>query len=80
MKFAPLSPQMGAHVVGLDLTAPLSGNETEALRDAFYRYRVLLFRQGPISAEDHVQLMNSLGSVVVEHSSGKPASYRRAAC
>jgi taurine dioxygenase len=76
MKFAPLNPQMGAHVVGLDLTAPLSENETEALRDALYRYRVLLFRQGPISAEEHVRLMNSIGHVVIEHSSsGKAASY-----
>ena len=75
MKFEPLSPQIGAHVIGLDLTAPLSGTEAEALRGALYRYRVLLFRQGPISPEEHVRLMNSIGHVVVELASGKPASY-----
>jgi alpha-ketoglutarate-dependent taurine dioxygenase len=74
MKFEPLTAHMGAHVVGLDLTAPLS-RETDALRDALYRYRILLFRQGPISAEDHIRLMNSIGHVIVEHSSGKPVTY-----
>jgi len=49
---------MGVHVVGLDLTAPPSRNEIEALRDALYRYRVRLFRQGPIFAEDHVLYMS----------------------
>ena len=75
MKLVPLTPKMGAHVVGLDLTAPLPANEADALRDALYRHRVLLFRQGPISAEEHVRLMNSIGHVMAEHSSGKPASY-----
>jgi taurine dioxygenase len=77
MKLVPLASQtqMGVHVVGLDLTAPLPKIEADALRDALYRHRVLLFRQGPISAEDHVRLMNSIGHVISEHTNGKPASY-----
>jgi taurine dioxygenase len=75
MKLVPLTSQMGVHVVGLDLTAPLPKIEADALRDALFRHRVLLFRQGPISAEDHVRLMNSIGDVIVELTSGSPTSY-----
>jgi taurine dioxygenase len=75
MKLVPLTTQMGVHVVGLDLTAPLPKIEADALRDALFRHRVLLFRQGPISAEDHVRLMNSIGDVIVEVASGSPTSF-----
>jgi len=75
MEFKSLSSQMGAQVIGLDLTKPLAKDDSATLNEAFYRYRVLLFRQGPISEEHHVRLMSVLGNVVVEQPGGDPVTY-----
>ena len=39
-----LSGALGAEILGMDLSRPLSGAETELLLNSFYRYGVLCIR------------------------------------
>ena len=44
LEIRAVHPHIGAEVTGLDLREPLAGAEFEAVRDAFNRYSVLVFR------------------------------------
>ncbi len=44
LEFRPLSPAVGAEVIGLDLARPIGEREAAALRDAYRRHLLLLVR------------------------------------
>ena len=51
----PASPLIGAEVEGVDLTKPVDEPTAEALREAFWMYKVLVFRGQDLSPLQHVQ-------------------------
>jgi taurine dioxygenase len=62
MEFRPLHPQFGAEVLGFDLQVGGSRDEIAALRDAYDRYNLLLFRGGGrVSHERHVDIASWFG-------------------
>lgn len=60
---SPSTPALGAEISGLDLDRPLSSEETEFLRAAWLRYKVIFFRDQDISHESHVRLGNLFGEL-----------------
>lgn len=57
----PLIPALGAEVRGLDLREPLDGETVAALRAAWERYGVLLFRDQQIDADDQKRFTRYFG-------------------
>ncbi len=51
----PASPLIGAEVEGVDLAQPVAGVTAEALREAFWTYKVLVFRNQNLSPLQHVE-------------------------
>ena len=47
----PLSDVCGAEVVNIDVTKPIAAHDVDAIENAFNQYKVLLFREQPMSAE-----------------------------
>ena len=47
----PLTDTLGAEIVGLKVSEPLSAEATDALRTAFEKHHVLLFRDDDLSPE-----------------------------
>jgi taurine dioxygenase len=62
MEFRPLHPHFGTEVLGFDLQVGGSREEIAALREAYDRYSLLLFRGGGrVSHERHVQVAGWFG-------------------
>jgi alpha-ketoglutarate-dependent taurine dioxygenase len=62
MRFRPLHPDFGAEVIGFDVQRGGSAGEIEALREAYDRYQLLLFRGGGrIAPERHVEITSWFG-------------------
>jgi alpha-ketoglutarate-dependent taurine dioxygenase len=59
----PLGASVGAEVVGLDLSKPLSDPAFEDVRKAFERYRVLAFRDQKLTKHDLLVFSERWGSV-----------------
>ncbi len=51
----PASPLIGAEITGVDLTQPVGEDTAQALREAFYTYKVLVFRGQDLSPRQHVE-------------------------
>ena len=61
----PLTPALGAEVFGIDLSAPLSPSDVEAIRRALVAHQVIFFRDQHMSHEQHIQLGQRFGSLHV---------------
>src|SRR5499426_2713633 len=59
----PLSPACGAEIVGVDLTKPLSPAIVEAIRDAWGKHLVLVFRGQTISQEQQLRFASYFGEL-----------------
>ncbi|MBH67077.1 MAG: taurine dioxygenase [Rhodospirillaceae bacterium] len=51
IKIVPLTPKIGAEVLGVDLGKPLSNKEKDTIHNAFLKHSVLFFRNQDISIE-----------------------------
>lgn len=60
-RIVPYSPNIGAEVLDIDLTQPLSEAVVAALHDAFIRYQVLFFRDQRISLEAQIRVAGYFG-------------------
>ncbi len=66
----PLSPNIGAEVMGVDLSRPLDAATAEAIRQAWYANCILLFRGQSITEEQQVAFgatFGELGRVLNKH-------------
>jgi taurine dioxygenase len=61
----PLSSALGAEVTGLDLRRPLAPDEVTAVREAFHRHLVLLFRGQRLTDEEHTRFAECFGEIEV---------------
>jgi taurine dioxygenase len=62
----PLSPIMGAEIIGVDLSQPLSSADRARVEDAFNRYMVLCFRDQQLSMDELVAFSKVWGPLT-EH-------------
>jgi len=59
----PLSPILGAAVVGLDLRQPLTEDTKRAVYDAFIRYHVLCFRDQQLDQDQQIAFSEQFGTL-----------------
>jgi len=59
----PLSPILGASVVGLDLRQPLSEDTKRAVYEAFTRYHVLCFRDQQLDQDQQIAFTEQFGTL-----------------
>ena len=69
----PLSPVLGAEIVGLDLRQPLSAAARERLANAFDTYHVLCFRNQSLSQEEQLAATRQFGELDVHVQSNRSA-------
>jgi alpha-ketoglutarate-dependent sulfate ester dioxygenase len=63
----PATSVIGAHVDGIDLRQPLDAGSVRVLRDALLQWKVLFFRDQPISQDDHVRFGQYFGEITPAH-------------
>ncbi len=61
----PVDATIGAELSGIDLTAGVSDAALAELRDALHAYKVIFFRDQPLTAEQHVALASRFGELEV---------------
>src|SRR5215472_14960244 len=59
----PLSPVLGAEVVGLDLSQPLDAATRDAVYRDFVRYQVLCFRDQALSKDQQIAFTEQFGTL-----------------
>ena len=62
-ELVPLQPLFAAEVRGLDLRKPLTEAEVDALENAISQYAVLLFRDQPLSDDEHARFTRNFGPI-----------------
>lgn len=62
---SPLSPTIGAEISGLDLRQPLPDSVIESLRAALVEWKVLFFRDQPLSTDQHLDFARRFGSLEI---------------
>jgi taurine dioxygenase len=62
---APLGTTVGAVLTGVDLTGPLAPAVVDELRQALYDYKVIFFRDQPLTAAQHVAFAKRFGTLEV---------------
>lgn len=65
--FAPVAGHIGAEVSDVDLTAPLTSEQVEALRAGLHRYKVLFFHDQPIDHAQQIAFSRHFGPVTASH-------------
>src|SRR5690625_2241723 len=60
-----LSDNIGAEIVGLDLSKPITPEVIKKLKEAFYIYSVLLFRNQEITPNRHVSFSREFGELEI---------------
>jgi taurine dioxygenase len=61
----PLSDEVGAEIVGLDLSRPLDETTFAAVRDAFFAHSVLLFRDQTLSEAQQIAFSRRFGELEI---------------
>ena len=67
----PLSPVLGAEIVGLDLRQALTAESKQRLLDAFDQYHVLCFRDQALSKDEQLEATKQFGDLDVHVQSNR---------
>ncbi|MDO9437015.1 TauD/TfdA family dioxygenase [Hydrogenophaga sp.] len=59
----PLAPHLGAEIRGLDLAQPLSDQDFETVRQAFYDHGLIVVRDHPFGDDDHIRFSQRFGEL-----------------
>jgi len=62
----PVTPEFVAEVGDVDLSRPLSGEDFEAIKQAFWKYSVLIFPQQQLSTDQQLAFSEKFGPVEKE--------------
>lgn len=73
MKIVPLPCSLGAEVIDLDLSSPLSSIDAAILKEAYLNHLLLLFRNQKIHDEDLIKVSSIFGELMLP-----PAQHERA--
>ena len=57
----PLSPALGAEIIGVDLSEELSAETVAAIIDAWHQYLVILFRDQSLSEDEQIRFARHFG-------------------
>jgi len=68
----PLQPKIGAELLGIDLSKPLSDGARDAIKAAILKYRVVFFRDQNLSAEQHEDFASRFGPLYAHPGSRRP--------
>ena len=63
IEVAPLAVACGAEIKGIDLSKPLNAHEVAAVRDAWNKYLVLVFRGQQVSQDDQLRFASYFGDL-----------------
>jgi taurine dioxygenase len=63
IQVTPLSPACGAEISGVDLSKPLSEDEVRAIKDAWGKHLVLVFRGQKVSQDDQLRFASYFGDL-----------------
>jgi taurine dioxygenase len=63
IRVTPLSPACGAEISDIDLSKPLSAREVSAIREAWNKHLVLVFRGQQVSQEDQLRFASYFGDL-----------------
>ena len=63
IRVTPLSPACGAQISGIDLSKPLSEHEVRAVKEAWDKYLVLVFRGQTLSQDDQLRFASYFGDL-----------------
>ena len=58
---APITDNLGAEIGDIDLARPLSAEDAEAVKQAFWKYSVLIFPEQKLEAEQHLDFAKLFG-------------------
>jgi alpha-ketoglutarate-dependent taurine dioxygenase len=68
----PLQPKIGAELLGIDLSKPLSDEARDAIKAAILQYRVVFFRDQTLDAEQHELFASRFGPLYAHPGSRRP--------
>ncbi len=68
----PLQPTIGAELLGIDLSKPLSDGARDAIKAAILQYRVVFFRDQTLTAEQHELFASRFGPLYAHPGSRRP--------
>ncbi|MAM58454.1 MAG: taurine dioxygenase [Salinicola sp.] len=71
----PAAGHIGAEIVGLDLSKPLSTQQWEALRQAFHDHQVLFFHDQHLTRDQHIALGRRFGKLHIHPMTPGPEGY-----
>ena len=63
IQVTPLSAACGAEIKGIDVTRPLSETQVQAIKDAWAKHLVLVFRGQKVSQEDQLRFASYFGDL-----------------
>ena len=72
----PLSPACGAEISGVDLTRPLSPSTVAAIKDAWGRHLVLVFRGQALTEEQQLRFASYFGDLGIRKKAPEPLRSR----
>jgi taurine dioxygenase len=77
LKIRRLSHALGAHIIGIDLRGPLNDTDFREIHSAFLEHCVLLFREQPLTREQHIAFSRRFGELDKNEEKAKerPAGY-----
>jgi len=67
----PLQPTIGAEIEGVDLRQPLSTAQRDAIKDAILKYKVVFFRDQPLTNEQHAAFARQFGPLYTHPSTSR---------
>jgi taurine dioxygenase len=67
MQTRPLSPALGAEIMGVDLSAPISDELFARIQDCWHQNLVVLFRDQHLSEDDQVRFAERFGPLAISH-------------
>src|SRR5262249_51848326 len=71
----PLSPALGAEIVGVDVSAPIDAGLAAQLQDIWHQSLVILLRDQKLSMEDQVRFAECFGPPATIHTPGHMAGH-----
>ncbi len=57
----PLQPTIGAEISGVDLSKPISDAVRDEIRAAVLKYKVIFFRDQPLTNDEHADFARNFG-------------------
>lgn len=65
LKITPITPALGAEISGVDLSAPLSNADFDAVHDALVTHSLLVFRDQDLSPKAQVEFSRRFGPLMI---------------